>query len=158
MYEDSALNFPRAGKPLYSIVHPLTTNWFQDGFFQMTILQGRGYYSANYWDSHLLRGYYSANYWHSHLLYKVRSWHSSSPNQSQKSIQCQWRMHLHNTYTATYTCVQMPYSNTYLALHKFVYYMYSWRSQEHSRLETVQGVSSPSLMNYACHALWLDLM
>ncbi len=26
----------------------------------------------------------------------------------------------------------------YLALHKFVYYMYSWRSQERSRLETVQ--------------------
>ncbi len=63
MYEDSALNFPRAGKRLYSIVHPLTTNWFQDGFFKVTILQGRGYYSANYWDSHLLRGYYSANYW-----------------------------------------------------------------------------------------------
>ncbi len=41
MYEDSALNFPRAGKRLYSIVHPLTTTWFQDGFFQVTIVRGR---------------------------------------------------------------------------------------------------------------------
>ncbi len=47
-------------------------------------------------------------------MYKVCSWHSSSPNQSQKSISVPVKNASTCTYTAAYTCVQMPYSSTWL--------------------------------------------